>query len=302
VINANPKEKNPPCPIQLPGMGRAGTMAKAAPREQPRDLEHGWTGRNRNIWFGLQVNWPPPSAPVPRHVHQATRDGEGHRNQCLMCLEPGHNYQSCMWYWAWLLSVDDPHQETIDTMPDATRELLRRHLEVMDRGHELDLPVGQTIAMGINIIAQGAENDLGPLDRYGERLERQELAQQLDNPMGWQHMDIGQLRAMVQNRFTNMPTRECRGRYSGGYPKQAPPVAPGATSPGTATSAATGTAAAPGTHSAASMGSADVLQQQQAIFDQQAQQSQEHQAPQEQHSDKSAETWNENQVDYESEY
>jgi hypothetical protein len=156
--------------------------------------------------------------------------------------------------------------------------------------------------MGINIIAQGAENDLGPLDRYGERLERQELAQQLDNPMGWQHMDIGQLRAMVQNRFTNMPTRESRGRYSGGYPKQAPPAAPGATSPGTATSAATGTAAAPATHSAASMGSADVLQQQQAIFDQQAQQSQEHQAPQEQHSDKSAETWNENQVDYESEY
>jgi hypothetical protein len=120
-----------------------------------------------------------------------------------------------------------------------------------------------------------------------------ELAQQLDNPMGWQHMDIGQLRAMVQNRFTRTPTRECRGRHSGGYPKQAPPAAPGSTSPGTTTGDATGTAAAPGTHSAASMGSADVLQQQQAIFDQQALQNQAEQ--QEQQSDQSAVSWNQDQ-------
>ena len=210
-----------------------------------------------------------------------------------MCLAPGHNYQSCLWYWAWLLSVDDPHQETIDTMPDDTRELLRRHLEVMDRGHELDLPVGQTIAMGINIIAQGTENDLGPLDRYGERLERQELAQQLDNPMGWQHMDIGQLRAMVQNRFTRMPTRECRGRHTGGYPKQAPPVAPGATSPGTTTGAATGSGAATGTVAvtgATGTHSAENYEQNQVLFEQQ---SQEHQAPPDQNSDQSAVTYQE---------
>jgi hypothetical protein len=147
--------------------------------------------------------------------------------------------------------------------------------------------------MGINIIAQGAENDLGPLDRYGERLERQELAQQLDNPMGWQHMDIGQLRAMVQNRFTRMPTRECRGRHTGGYPKQAPPVAPGATSPGTTTGAATGSGAATGTVAvtgATGTHSAENYEQNQVLFEQQ---SQEHQAPPDQNSDQSAVTYQE---------
>ena len=82
-----------------------------------------------------------------------------------MCLAPGHNYQSCLWYWAWLLTVDDQHQETIDTTPDDTWELLTRHLEIMETGRDLDIQVGQTVAMGTTIIAQGNQNDLGALHR-----------------------------------------------------------------------------------------------------------------------------------------
>ena len=39
VINANPKAKNPPCPIQLPGMDRAGIRAKAAPGKADQHLD-----------------------------------------------------------------------------------------------------------------------------------------------------------------------------------------------------------------------------------------------------------------------
>jgi hypothetical protein len=99
VINANPKTPNPPCPIQLPGMNRVGVMAKAAPGRDQRHQEPGWTGRNRSQLFGLEVTWPPQSAPLPGHVRMATRE-QGHRNQYLMCLAPCHNYQSCLWYWA----------------------------------------------------------------------------------------------------------------------------------------------------------------------------------------------------------
>ena len=137
--------------------------------------------------------------------------------------------------------------------------------------------------------AQGHQNDLGPLNRYAERIERQDLANELDHPMGWQDMEIGQLRALVQNRFTNMPTRECRGRHAGGYPKPAPPVAPGATSPGTTTGAATGSGDATGTHSA------ENYQQNQALFTQQSLENQAQDQAPEQQSDKSVETWNQDQ-------
>ena len=198
-----------------------------------------------------------------------------------MCLAPGHNYQSCLWYWAWLLTQEDQHRETIETMPDHTRELLVRHLEIMETGRDLDIQVEQVIAMGNTIIAN--QNDLGALNRYAERLERQDLAKELDHPMGWQDMDLGQLRAMVQNRFTRIPTRECRGRHGGGYPKPGPPTAPGSTSPGTTMGTATGT------HSTQN------YQQNQALFDQQAIQNQE--ADQEE-SDKSVETYRDQEPDW----
>jgi hypothetical protein len=49
--NANPKEKNPPCPIQLPGMNRAGIMAKAAPRTQSR-TRMDWERQISMVWTG----------------------------------------------------------------------------------------------------------------------------------------------------------------------------------------------------------------------------------------------------------
>ena len=149
----------------------------------------------------------------------------------------------------------------------------------METGRDLDIQVEQVVAMGNTIIAN--QNDLGALTRYAERLERQDLAKELDHPMGWQDMEIGQLRALVHNRYARIPTRECRGRYGGGYPKPGPPTAPGSTSSGTTTGAATGT------HSV------ENFQQNQALFNQQ---SLENQAQdQEQQSDQSAVTWNENQ-------
>ena len=204
-----------------------------------------------------------------------------------MCLTPGRNYQSCLWYWAWLLTIEDQHQETIDTMPDDTRELLARHLEVMETARDLDIPVGPTIAMGITIIAQGHQNDLEPLNRYAERIERQDLAKELDHPLNWQEMEIGLLRAMMQNKFARLPTRECRGRHAGGYPKPAPPAAPGAATPGTASGDATSSGAATGTRSAQN------YQQNQALFEQQALENQAQ--DQDQQSDPSAVSWNENQ-------
>jgi len=133
--------------------------------------------------------------------------------------------------------------------------------------------------MGNTIIAN--KKDLGALYRYAERLERQDLAKELDHPMGWQDMEIGQLRAMMHNRLARVPARECRGRRGGGYPKPGPPIAPAATAPGTSSGTATGT------HSAQN------FQQNHALFNQQ---SLENQAlDQEQQSDQSAVTWNENQ-------
>ena len=81
-----------------------------------------------------------------------------------------------------------------------------------------------------------------------------------------------------------------RGRHTGGYPKQAPPVAPGATSPGTTTGAATGSGDATGSGGATGTHSAENYEQNQVLFEQQ---SQEHQAPPDQNSDQSAVTYQE---------
>jgi hypothetical protein len=144
------------------------------------------------------------------------------------------------------------------TVPNGIRDLLnrQRHLEIMETGRDLDIQVEQVVAMGNTIIAN--QNDLGALTRYAERLERQDLARELDHPIGWQDMEIGQLRAMMHNRFARVPTRECRGRHGGGYPKPGPPTAPGSTAPGTSSGASTGT------HSAQN------FQQNQALFNQQS--------------------------------
>jgi hypothetical protein len=161
---------------------------------------------------------------------------------------------------------------------DHIRELLARRLEIMETGRDLELAVDQVVAMGNTIIAN--QNDLGALHRYAERLERQDLARDLDHPMGWQDMDMGQLRAMMQNRYARIPTRECRGRHGGGYPKPGPPTAPGSTSPGTTMGTATGT------HSTQN------YQQNQALCNQQAL---DNQAQDQEQSDQSAVTWDENQ-------
>ena len=191
-----------------------------------------------------------------------------------MCLAPGHNYQSCLWFWAWLLTQEDQHRETIETMPDHIREFLARHLEIMETGRDLDVATEQVIAMGIILIAN--QNDLGALNRYAERFERQELAQELDQPMGWQTMEIGQLRAMANNRRTRQNTQDRPHRNPKAKAQPKAEAAPG-TNAGTAT----------GIHSA------ENFQQNQALFNQQ---SLENQAQdQEQQSDQSAVTWNENQ-------
>ena len=170
--------------------------------------------------------------------------------------------------------------ETMSTVPNGTRDPLnrQRHLEIMETGRDLELQVEQIIPIGLTIVAN--QNDLGALNRYAERLERQELAQELDLPMGWRTMDIGQLRAMANNRRTRQNTQD---RPQRNPEAKAQPKAEAA--PGSATGSATGTAS--GTHSA------ENFQQNQALFNQQ---SLENQAQdQEQQSDQSAVTWNENQ-------
>ena len=166
--------------------------------------------------------------------------------------------------------------ETMRTVPNGTRDLLnrQRHLEIMETGRDLELQVEQIIPIGLTIVAN--QNDLGALNRYAERLERQELAQELDHPMGWQHMEIGQLRALARQRRNRLDTQDRPHRN----PKaKAQPKAEAA--PGAATGSATGT------HSA------ENFQQNQALFEQQALQNQAE--DQEQQSDQSAVTWNENQ-------
>ena len=121
VINANPKAPNPPCPIQLSGMNRVGIMAKAAPGRDQRHQDPGWTGRDRTQWFGLHINWPPQSAPVPWCVREGQRDS-GTRNQCLLCHEPGHGYRQCLWYWAWLLIQENGHRETLETTKGRSKD------------------------------------------------------------------------------------------------------------------------------------------------------------------------------------
>ena len=151
--------------------------------------------------------------------------------------------------------------ETSSTVPRGTRDLLnrQRHLEIMETGRNLELQVEQIIPIGLTIIAN--PNDLGALNRYAERLERHELAQELEQPMGWQTMEIGQLRAMANNRRTRQNTQDRPQRN----PKaKAQPKAEAA--PGAATGTTIGTAA--GTRSA------ENLQQNQALFEQQAFQNQ----------------------------
>ena len=146
-----------------------------------------------------------------------------------------------------------------------------------ETGRGLELQLEQIIPIGLTIVAN--QNDLGALNRYAERLERQELAQELDHPMGWQHMDIAQLRALATQR---------RNRLDQDRPHRTPKA-----------KAQPKAEAAPGTHSAASIGSAtgthsaENFQQNQALFEQQALQNQAE--DQEQQSDQSAVTWNENQ-------
>jgi hypothetical protein len=169
--------------------------------------------------------------------------------------------------------------ETMRTVPNGTRDLLnrQRHLEIMEAGRDLELQVEQIIPIGLTIVAN--QNDLGALNRYAERLEQHELAQELDHPMGWQHMDIAQLRALATQR---------RNRMDQDRPLRTPKA-----------KAQTKAVAAPGTHSAAATGSAtgthsaENFQQNQALFEQQAIQNQAD--DQEQQSDQSAVTWNENQ-------
>ena len=249
VINANPKAPNPPCPMQLPGMDRVGIRATAAPGKDKRHSAPNWTGRDRGTWFGEQVVWPPSSSPVPWCIKEQSKD-QGHGQRCLLCMEPGHGFRQCWWYWAWLLTQDPGHRETMENIPPGTMGFLERHLEIMRLGMELELPDTTTISLGIQII-KGA-SDLGALRRQGERLERQHLAEELDHPMGWQEMDLDQLRALRANRRT----RERRQRT------------------GLATGKATGVPPATGTHSGENYRRNQAMfEQQQALHDQDDQES-----------------------------
>ena len=109
--------------------------------------------------------------------------------------------------------------ETMRTVPNGTRDLLnrQRHLEIMETGRDLELQVEQVIPIGLTIVAN--QNDIGALTRYAERLERQELAQELDHSMGWQHMEMGELRALVNQRRTGMSRRECQRPKAKAQPK-----------------------------------------------------------------------------------
>ena len=200
VINANPKAPNPPCPIQLTGMNRVGIMAKAAPGREQRHSEPTWQGRDRSQWFGSQLLWPPQSAPVPWCVRQG-RTEEGTRNTCLLCHEPGHNYRACLWYWAWLLTQENQHRETLESLPTGIRDLLAQHLDIMQQGQDLDIPEQQVIAIGIGILA--GHNTMEALRRQAERLERSALAEELGHPLNWQTTDMDELRAMADNHRRN---------------------------------------------------------------------------------------------------
>jgi hypothetical protein len=125
-----------------------------------------------------------------REAQKGQGKGTGTRNTCLLCNEPGHNYRQCLWHWAWLLTEEHDHMETMSTVPNGTRDLLnrQRHLEIMETGRALELQVEQTISIGLTIVAN--QNDLGALNRYAERLERQELAQEL-----------GQVQELAQERI-----------------------------------------------------------------------------------------------------
>ena len=165
--------------------------------------------------------------------------------------------------------------ETMRTVPNGTRDLLnrQRHLEIMETGRDLELQVEQVIPIGLTIVAN--QNDIGALTRYAERLERHQLAEELDHPMGWQHMDIAQLRALATQRRNRLDQdRPHRTPKAKAQPKAE-------ATPGAATGSATGT------HSA------ENYQQNQALFEQQAFQNQAEN--QEQQSEESAVTWNENQ-------
>ena len=148
-------------------------------------------------------------------------------------------------------------------LPRDARRILARHLEIMETGRDLDLPEQQVIALGLTILS--GQHDLAALGRYAERLERQNLAQELDEPMGWQTMDLGELRALAQNRRNRMRTQDGRPK-SRAMPK-----------------------AATGTHSTENYRRNQAMfEQQQALHDQEAEQS-----------DHSAETYHgKEEVDY----
>ena len=74
-----------------------------------------------------------------------------------MCLEKGHNFRHCNWYWAWLVTPGCCNavslQATLDSVPPGMDEHLAKYQEVMALALNLDLPLEESIQIGISIIA-----------------------------------------------------------------------------------------------------------------------------------------------------
>ena len=117
-----------------------------------------------------------------------------------MCLEKGHNYRQCNWYWAWLVTpgccTASSLQDTLDSVPSGMDEHLVKYKEVMALALHLDLPLDESIQIGISIIA--GTSTTKALVRLAERLERTRLGVELGHPRHWDTMDLNELRTMAE--------------------------------------------------------------------------------------------------------
>ena len=126
-----------------------------------------------------------------------------------MCLEKGHNFRHCNWYWAWLVTPGCCNaaslKATLDSVPPGMDEHLAKYQEVMALALELDLPLEESIQIGISIIAGTTATQA--LVRFAERRERTKLGAELGHPVGWDTMELVALRAMAEayRRGTDSP-------------------------------------------------------------------------------------------------
>ena len=126
-----------------------------------------------------------------------------------MCLVSGHNFRHCYWYWAWLVTPGRcnaaSNQATLDAVPPGMDEFLAKDQEIMALALELDLPLEDSIQIGINIIAGNTTTQA--LVRFAERRERAKLGDELGHPVGWDTMDLVALREMADayRRGTGTP-------------------------------------------------------------------------------------------------